>query len=103
VTEYDIELGLIDLCDELQLSEETCVELVSCGVVKPPGSKPDEWVFDLTMVSVARRAIRLRQELELDWSAVALVINLLEERDQLRIENETLQKRLDRFLLDEQR
>lgn len=101
MTEYDIELRLIDICDELQLSEETCVELVSCGIVKPPGSTPDDWVFDLTMVSVAKRAIRLRQELELDWSAVALVINLLEERDQLRLENQTLQQRLERFLLDE--
>jgi chaperone modulatory protein CbpM len=101
MTEYDIELRLIDLCDELQLSEEACVELVSCGIVKPPGSAPDDWVFDLTMVSVAKRAIRLRQELELDWSAVALVLNLLDERDQLRLENQTLQQRLERFLLDE--
>lgn len=98
MTEYDIELKLIDICDELKLSEETCVELVSCGIVKPPGRTPDEWVFDLTMVSVAKRAIRLRQELELDWSAVALVLNLLDERDQLRLENQTLQQRLERFL-----
>lgn len=101
MTEYDIELGLMDIIDELQLSKEACVELVSCGIVKPPGSSPDEWVFDLTMVSVARRAIRLRQELELDWSAVAILINLLEERDQLRVENQTLRNRLERFLLDE--
>ena len=98
MTEYDIEIRLTDICNELQLSEAVCVELVSCGVVSPLGNKPDEWIFDLSMVSLVRRAIRLRRELELEWSAVAMVINLLEEREQLRSENETLQQRLDRFL-----
>ena len=101
MTEYDIEFRLTEICDELHLSEEVCVELVSCGIVSPPGSRPDEWTFDLTMVSLLRRAIRLHQELDLDWSAVAMVVNLLEEREQLRLENEKLRQRLSRFLLDE--
>lgn len=101
MTEYDIEFGLTDICDELQVSEEVCVELVSCGIVNPPGSGPDEWAFDLTMVSLVRRAVRLRHELDLDWSGVAMVMNLMEEREQLRAENENLRQRLNRFLLDE--
>lgn len=101
MAEYNIELKLTDICEELQLSKEICVELVDCGIVSPPGSRPEEWIFDLTMVSLVRRAIRLRHELELEWSAVAIVMNLLEERDSLRSENETLRLRLDRFLLDE--
>lgn len=101
MAEYEIELRLADMCNELQLGEDVCVELVSCGIVDPPGSKPDEWVFDLTMITVVKRAVRLRQDLDLDWSAVAMVINLLEERDQLRTENEILRQRLGRFLQDE--
>jgi len=71
---------------------------VEYGIVEPCGEKPAEWSFDLTMVSVARRAVRLRRDLKLNWSAVAVVIKLLEQREQLQAENELLNQRLQRFL-----
>ncbi len=93
-------LKLSDVCQELDLPRAACEELVYHGIVQPQGKQPEDWTFDITMVSVIRRATRLRRELDLDWSAVALVVNLLEERDQLRVELEILQQRLDRFLAD---
>ncbi|MDA1370232.1 MAG: chaperone modulatory protein CbpM [Proteobacteria bacterium] len=91
-------IPLRELCEELELSREACVELVEQGIINPPGDEPERWTFDITMVSVVRRAVRLRQDLDLDWSTVALVVSLLEERDQLRTEIQVLQQRLDRFL-----
>lgn len=93
-------MRLTEVCAELNLPRDACVELVEQGIVQPEGRKPEEWTFDITMVSVIRRATRLRRDLDLDWSAVAMVVNLLEERDQLKAELETLQQRLDRFLLE---
>jgi chaperone modulatory protein CbpM len=52
------------------------------------------------MISTARRAMRLQRDLQLEWSAVALVLELLEDRDRLRVENAMLQRRLQRFLND---
>lgn len=91
-------IPLRELCEELELSREACVELVEQGIINPPGDAPEQWAFDITMVSVVRRAVRLRQDLDLDWSTVALVVSLLEERDQLRTELQVLKQRLDRFL-----
>mgnify|MGYP003700556703 CR=1 FL=1 len=99
MSEY-ILLKLSEVCHELNLPREACEELVELGIVQPQGKRPEEWAFDITSVSVIRRASRLRRDLDLDWSAVALVVNLLEERDQLRAELETLQQRLDRFLAE---
>lgn len=93
-------LRLTEVCSELNLPREACVELVEHGIVRPEGQRPEDWAFDVTMVSVIRRATRLRRDLDLDWSAVAMVVNLLEERDALRAELETLQQRLDRFLAE---
>ena len=100
MTEYYLELSLEDICQELQLSESICVEIVEYGIVRPKGSQPTDWCFDLNMIGLIRRAVRLHQDLELAWQDVAIVSELLDERNQLQAENELLRRRLDRFLLD---
>ena len=93
-----VELSLTDICHEVQLSEQIFVELVEHGIVKPIGKKQADWCFNLTMVSTAKRALRLHTDLQLEWSAVALIVELIEERDRLQSENDQLQQRLHRFL-----
>ncbi len=95
---HTVELDLGDVCDAVELPRNTFIKMVEYGIVEPRGEKPAEWSFDLTMVSIARRAVRLRRDLKLNWSAVALVIELIEEREQLQAENELLNQRLQRFL-----
>lgn len=100
MTEYYLELSLQELCDAMEMPEQMCFELVEHGILAPRGGVPDDWIFDLHMVGIARRATRLHRDLALDWSAVALVVDLLEQRDILRLENRLLQQRLGRFLED---
>jgi chaperone modulatory protein CbpM len=76
------------------------LEIVEHGIIIPDGETPEDWLFDLQMISTARRAMRLQRDLQLEWSAVALVLELLEDRDRLRVENAMLQRRLQRFLND---
>lgn len=100
MTEYHILIHLPELCDELDLPRDACLELVEHGLIQPQGERPDDWAFDVTTVSVVRRAVRLQRDLDLDWSTVALVVSLLEERDELRTELKALKQRLSRFLDD---
>ena len=100
MTEYMLTLNLKEVCQQLQLSEHICVELVEYGVVSPAGSHPSEWAFDLNMVCMIQRAMRLHSDLGIDWADIALVADLLEERDRLRLENQGLRRRLARFLED---
>ena len=95
-----IPLSLDELCEAVELPEKTFVELVEHGIISPSGDSPSEWSFDLTMVSIAKRASRLHRDLELDWAAIAVIVELLDERDSLKSENSALKQRLQRFLLD---
>ncbi|MFT4861131.1 MAG: chaperone modulatory protein CbpM [Pseudohongiellaceae bacterium] len=98
MSNHTIEITLSEICQAVNLSEQKIVELVEHDIVHPIGPEPASWSFDVAMVSTARRAARLHQDLELEWSAVAVIVELIQQRDQLIAENETLKKRLQRFL-----
>jgi chaperone modulatory protein CbpM len=83
------------------VSDELVMELVQCGVVFPlEGDRPEEWLFKVDAVHMAKKAVRIHRDLAIDWADIALVLNLLEEMDQLRAENDQLKQRLQRFLPD---
>ncbi|MEX1034231.1 MAG: chaperone modulator CbpM [Cellvibrionaceae bacterium] len=86
-----------ELCQRIDLSEETLEEIVEHGIVEPRGEKPEEWTFDIDYVWVVRRAARLHRDLGIDWAGIALVLELLNERERLVEENRMLQRRLRRF------
>lgn len=48
-----------------------------------------------------KKALRLHQDLEIDWVAVAMVIDLMQEKEALQKENEAYQRQLKRFIKDE--
>jgi chaperone modulatory protein CbpM len=66
--------------------------LVSEGVLEPIGGEPKQWRFGAEAGPRARRALRLQRDLELDASAVALVLDLLDRIEAL----ESQLRRLDR-------
>lgn len=96
-TDYSTGLPLHDTCHAVGLPAAQIIEIVSVGILAPSGDTPETWVFDLHMISTARRALRLQRDLHLDWEAVALVLDLLDERDRLREENAQLQRQLQRL------
>lgn len=93
-----LEITLSEICQAVDLPEQKVVELVEHNIVQPIGTEPNAWSFDVAMVSVVKRAVRLHQDLELEWSAIAVIVELIEQRDQLIAENESLKQRLQRFL-----
>ncbi|OGT74887.1 MAG: hypothetical protein A3H44_15335 [Gammaproteobacteria bacterium RIFCSPLOWO2_02_FULL_57_10] len=97
-SEYTTSLTLVDACHTIGLESQEVFEIIEYGIITPDGESPDDWRFDVRMISTAKRALRLQRDLHLEWSAVALVIELLDEREQLRAENAMLSRRLERFL-----
>jgi chaperone modulatory protein CbpM len=100
MNESYIEINLTEICEIVEIPEQTLMVLVEQGIVSPSGERPADWTFDTAMVSIAKRAARLQRELELDWAAIAVVVELSEQRNQLQAENELLRQRLQRFLQD---
>ncbi len=73
---------LTQLCGS---SGRTLQLLVGEGVLRPrAGGAPGEWRFDGVAVQRARRALRLRHDLELNLSGTALALDLLDELEALR-------------------
>jgi chaperone modulatory protein CbpM len=61
---------------------------------------PKDWRFTDYELTLAKRAAKLRRDLELEWEGVALALDLLEEVQQLRAENRMLKQRLGRLVVE---
>lgn len=93
---------LYEASHALELETRYVVELVEAGIVEPDleqsGEAPQDWQFDANMLSRMQRACRLYRDLELDWAATALVLDLLAEKERLQRENQRLDRLLRRFI-----
>jgi chaperone modulatory protein CbpM len=75
--------------------------MVTEGVLRPQGSAPQEWRFDGLEVRRARRAVRLRRDLDLNLAGTALALDLLDELEGLRERIRVLERQLgDRRLAE---
>jgi chaperone modulatory protein CbpM len=91
---------LDEICNAADIPQNTLVEIVTHGIVKPEGESPSDWTFEWHSVTVINKAYRLRRDLDIDWAGIALAMDLLDELESLRAENLMLKQRLQRFLLD---
>lgn len=83
------------------VNEECVLEAVDHGIINPlEGAQLNDWVFSVTEVIWFKKAIRLQQDLELDWISISMVVELLQNKESLEQENQLLRQRLDRFILE---
>ncbi|GGO83231.1 hypothetical protein GCM10011348_26500 [Marinobacterium nitratireducens] len=94
-----IELTIEEFTQATDLSRDSLMQMVEEGILVP-GQKSGQWRFQAQLVARARRASRLHRDLGIDWSGIALALELLDELEQTRRENRRLRQRLGRFLED---
>jgi chaperone modulatory protein CbpM len=88
-----------ELCQCEGLTEQIVIEVVDHGIAQPvAGNSVFDWVFDATSVHWLRKAVRLHYDLEIDWVAVATVVDLLQKNEALQRENDCYKQQLQRFL-----
>jgi chaperone modulatory protein CbpM len=75
-------------------SGRTMQLLVTEGLLHPQGGLPQEWRFDGLEIRRARRALRLRRDLELNLAGTALALDLLDELESLRERVRVLERQL---------
>jgi chaperone modulatory protein CbpM len=95
-----VQLDMAEFCEATDLSDVYVIEIVEHGILEPQGTAPRDWLFNDYELAVAKRAAKLRRELELEWEGVALALDLLEEVQQLRAENRMLKQRLGRLVVE---
>ncbi len=95
-------ITVAELCECNGMSRTTLLQLVQYDIAAPlVGTSIDDWEFDTSTARWMQRAVRLQRDLDLDWLAVATLIDLLREREELRRENRELRQRLGRFLAED--
>ena len=97
-----LRISFEELCQSERINQELIIEVVEYGISKPvEGNNQEDWLFDNNGVHWLKKAIGLYNELEIDWVAVAMIIELLKQKEQLTIENDQLHRRLKRFYINE--
>jgi chaperone modulatory protein CbpM len=76
VVEEEISFTLHELSHVCRADSAQLIALVEAGALEPAGTAPDEWRFAGPALRRARMALRLTQDLELNASATALVLDL---------------------------
>jgi chaperone modulatory protein CbpM len=76
-------LTLADLCRFCEANEAWVVELVEHGVIEPEGSSLQKWRFCGVSIARAKKARRLHRDLGINTPGIALVLDLLQERDEM--------------------
>jgi len=95
-----VQLDMAEFCEATELSDVYVIEIVEHGILEPQGAQPKDWVFNDYELTLAKRAAKLRRDLDLEWEGVALALDLLEEVQELRSENRMLRQRLARLVVE---
>lgn len=75
---------LAELAQMGNISDVVIVEMAEYGIIEPQGASQQQWVFTSRSVIRFKKAIRLHQDLAINWAGISLVLDLIEERDDLR-------------------
>ena len=82
---------LEELCRFCNGEAEWIVEVVEHGVVEPAGQTRSDWKFHSFAIVRVAKARRLGRDLDLSPSALALVLDLLDELEELRLRISSLE------------
>ena len=96
ITQY---IDIAELCESESIDEDIIIEVVEYGIAVPHrGETLSEWIFDLENAHWIKKAVKLNQQLLLDWVAISMVIDLMKDKEKLVQENDLLKSRLKRLL-----
>ena len=87
---------LAELIEVSGLTERELLELVHAGVIPAREAPGAQYTFSARVVTVARTACRLRDDLELDVHGVSVALRLLERVSDLEAEVDRLRAQLPR-------
>ena len=90
----DTQLTLDEICEACGVEVFLVRELIAYEIIAPVGESQEEWVFDMEQLKRLHTALRLQRDLELNLAGVALVLDLLDEMQDLRVHSEILHKHI---------
>lgn len=84
-------LSIQEACEICQVSPEFIMDLIGYDIIQSKQPYPN-LLFDLSQLKRMKMAIRLQQDLELNLSGIAIIMDLLNEMDRLRDQIHIIEK-----------
>lgn len=85
ILEEEPTINLDELCENCQVSAEIVIRFIEYGVINPSeGKSPKHWRFHQSVQVRTDKALRLKQDLGINVSGVALTLELLDEIAELK-------------------
>ncbi|MDP5029477.1 MAG: chaperone modulator CbpM [Paraglaciecola sp.] len=99
ISEQDSCVSSEELCASSDIDLHLLYELVEHNIANPmqQGPEPSQWQFSVASVLTVKKAARIKRDLALDWEGIALILDLLDDRESLEHEVITLKQQLNRF------
>lgn len=85
VLDESMNMSLAELCRICGVTADQVLELIEYGVIEPQGRLPGDWRFSGVSIRRIHSAGRLQHDLGVNLAGTALVLDLLEELEQLRM------------------
>lgn len=85
VLDEELRCGLAELCKYCGVNAEIIHEMIDEGVITPEGASPQEWHFTAIEIRRVQTTLRLQNDLQVNLAGCALVLDLLEEIDELKM------------------
>lgn len=103
MSESSFSISFYELCQLDGIESHVVTEIVEYGIVLPLNREAEksntaQWRFDTDSIHWLKKALRLHRDLEIDWVAVAMVIDLMRQKEALEREKEAYQRQLERFV-----
>ncbi len=65
------------------ISQTVIIEMHEHGIIEAQGEMAEQWVFTARSVMRFKKALRLHQDLDINWAGISLVLDLMDEREEL--------------------
>lgn len=92
ILDEDYSFNLAELCHACNTHAEFLLNLIEHGVLEPQGKMPENWQFGVVALKRSQSAVRLRNDFNMNTEAIALVLDLLDELQELRQKMQLLEK-----------
>lgn len=84
-----------EVCARQSLDKDFIVHCVNYGIIEVSGGQEEEsWQFAFSVIPKLEKAYRLHRDLEIDYNGLAMVLELLDEIEDLRVLNDLLNRKL---------
>lgn len=83
-----------EICEIFGIEESQLGDFIAYDIIVPVENESHELLFDMVQLKRMRKAMRLLRDLELNLAGASLVMQLLQELEELRAQQELLNKHI---------